>query len=88
MSFFRYNDKQIFYEQFGQGAPLLLLHGNTVSSKLFLPIVPFFSKRHTVIIMDFQGCGQSERVERWPLDLWHQWGAGSCFDPISGAFRN
>lgn len=24
--------------------------------------------------MDFLGCGQSERLEKWPADLWYEWG--------------
>ena len=73
MSYFDYQGKKIYYEDAGSGQPLLLLHGNTASSKMFAPIVPFFAKRYRVITMDFLGCGQSERLEKWPEDLWYQW---------------
>ena len=29
VSYFRYSDKQIYYEETGEGVPLILLHGNT-----------------------------------------------------------
>ena len=73
MSYFDYKGKKIFYKEEGRGQPLLLLHGNTASSKMFAPIVPSFTEKYRVIIMDFLGCGQSERIEKWPEDLWYQW---------------
>lgn len=74
MSFFLYENRKIFYEQTGEGSPLLLLHGNTASSKMFMPILPILSTKYRIIIMDFLGCGQSERLTAWPVDLWYQWG--------------
>ncbi len=35
MSYFKYNGHNIFYQEIGQGNPLILLHGNTASSKMF-----------------------------------------------------
>ena len=35
MSYYVYDDKKIFYSETGSGQPLLLLHGNTASSKMF-----------------------------------------------------
>ncbi|MBQ0065206.1 MAG: alpha/beta hydrolase [Firmicutes bacterium] len=26
-----------------------------------------------VIRMDFLGCGQSDRLDKWPIDLWYFW---------------
>ena len=23
--------------------------------------------------MDFLGCGQSDRIDKWPADLWYEW---------------
>lgn len=73
MSHFDYKGKKIFYEDIGSGQPLLLLHGNTASSKIFASIVPPLAKNYRVIMIDFLGCGQSERIEKWPEDLWYQW---------------
>ena len=73
MSDFNYRGKKIFYEETGGGEPLLLLHGNTASGKMFAPAIPLFAKKYRVIVMDFLGCGRSERIEKWPEDLWYQW---------------
>ncbi len=73
MSYFIYEGKKIFYEEVGEGQPLLMLHGNTASSKMFAGIIPTLAKKNRVITLDFLGCGQSERIEKWPEDLWYQW---------------
>lgn len=73
MSYFNYNGKKIFYEEFGNGEPLVLLHGNTVSSKFFTSIIPKLSEKHHVITLDFLGCGSSDRILEWPVDLWFEW---------------
>ena len=73
MSYFDFDNKKLFYTMAGNGKPLLLLHGNTASSKMFDPIVPLFSEKNAVIRMDFLGCGQSERLAKWPTDLWYSW---------------
>ena len=62
MSYLDYEGNRIFYEETGNGKPLILLHGNTVSSKMLTPIIPHFSENHHVITMDFLGCGQSDRI--------------------------
>ena len=73
MSYFDFENKSLFYTISGTGKPLLLLHGNTASSKMFDPIVPLLSEKNAVIRMDFLGCGQSERLAKWPTDLWYSW---------------
>ena len=73
MSYFRYEDKQIYYEESGEGSPLILLHGNTSCGKMFDPIVPVFAAKYRVIVPDFLGNGRSERIEKWPSDLWFDW---------------
>ena len=55
MSYLDYKGNRIFYEETGDGKPLILLHGNTVSSKMLAPIIPLFSENYNVIIMDFLG---------------------------------
>ena len=74
MGYFEFENKRLYYTVEGTGKPLLLLHGNTASSKMFDPIVPLLSDKNTVIRMDFLGCGQSERLAKWPSDLWYSWG--------------
>lgn len=73
MSYFDYNDSKIYYEEYGNGEPLLLLHGNTASGRFFAPVIPVLSERYKVVTMDFLGCGQSDRITKWPADLWYEW---------------
>ena len=73
MGYFGYQDKKIYYEETGVGEPLLLLHGNTLSGRMFAPIAPRLADRYRVIAPDFLGCGRSDRLEHWPSDLWYEW---------------
>ena len=73
MSYFDYNGNMLYYEEHGAGKPLLLLHGNTASGKLFDPVIPVLSAKYHVIVPDFLGCGKSDRIEKWPDDLWYEW---------------
>lgn len=70
MSSFPYHGNTIWYEALGSGFPLLLLHGNTASSHMFGGVAQQFAKRRKVILMDFLGHGRSDRLERFPADLW------------------
>ena len=70
MSYFQFEGRNIYYEQVGSGAPLLLLHGDTASSKMFELILPLYREHFKVISIDFLGNGSSDRVEAFPADLW------------------
>ena len=71
MSYFTFENKQIYYQELGSGAPLLLLHGNTASSNMFKDIAQQYITNHTVILIDFLGHGKSQRMEEFPTDLWY-----------------
>lgn len=70
MSYFEYHSKKVFYQEIGSGKPLIFLHGNTASSKMFTEIIKGYTE-HKVILIDFLGYGQSERVEKLAVDLWY-----------------
>ena len=70
MAYFNYRNHKIFYEEIGSGSPLLLLHGNTASSRMFAGIAEKFAQNYRVILLDFLGCGRSERVCELAQDLW------------------
>lgn len=70
MSYYVYDDKKIYYSETGSGQPLLLLHGNTASSKMYAQIADEYSKSFKVILIDFLGHGLSDRLEIFPSDLW------------------
>lgn len=72
MAYFKYEGRSIYYEEHGQGQPVLFLHGNTASSKMFQYLVPFYQESFRCILMDFLGNGRSDRVERFSADLWQE----------------
>ena len=59
MSYFYYQSKRIYYTESGNGAPVLFLHGNTASSKMFELLLPLYEERFHVILIDFLGHGLS-----------------------------
>lgn len=69
MSFFNYKGKNVFYETIGEGKPLVFLHGNTSSSKSFTPMLPLY-KNFKVVLIDFLGYGRSDRLNKFPAELW------------------
>ncbi|MDR2893056.1 MAG: alpha/beta fold hydrolase [Deltaproteobacteria bacterium] len=63
---------KLHYAWSGNGETvLLLLHGNTVSSQMFAPILPLYQNVFRVLCMDFLGHGKSDRLGEFPVDLWH-----------------
>lgn len=70
MSYFKYQGKNIHYEETGSGRPLFLLHGNTASSNMFYEIAGRYAGHHKVVLIDFLGHGKSDRLTEFPADLW------------------
>jgi len=50
---------QIVYDVTGNGSSVLLLHGGSVDSTWWGPLVPALAENHTVITMDSRGHGRS-----------------------------
>lgn len=71
MAFFKYADKRVYYEETGSGPPLFLLHGNSVSSKMFGGVIGLYKDDFNVILVDFLGHGNSDRLKEFPVDFWH-----------------
>ena len=70
MSYFIFENKEIFYEEKGEGTPLLILHGNTGSSNMFAGFADRYSADFKVVLIDFLGHGRSDRLSEFPSDLW------------------
>lgn len=70
MAYFEYYGSHIYYNEFGTGTPLLFLHGNTASSMMFSEIAQEYKDDYKVILIDFLGHGKSDRLQRFPADLW------------------
>lgn len=54
------NDTKIYYEVYGEGEPLVLLHGYTLSAQAWQPYVEDFYKDYEVYLIDLPGHGKSE----------------------------
>lgn len=60
MSYFQSHAGQIYYEDIGQGQPLIFIHGRTLDSRMWQPQIDFFHSSHRCITYDLNGFGQSE----------------------------
>ena len=69
MAYFKYQGKIVFYEVYGQGEPLVFLHGNTASSKMFEFLMPLYTDDFRCILIDFLGNGRSDRLENFSENL-------------------
>lgn len=56
------NGQVIYYEKTGEGSPVILVHGNGETHKIFEVLIPELSKKHTVYAIDSRGHGQSAAV--------------------------
>ena len=53
------NDAKIYYETYGSGEPLVLLHGNGGEISNFFKQIPELSKKYKLIVIDTRGQGKS-----------------------------
>jgi 3-oxoadipate enol-lactonase len=51
----------LYYEEHGEGEPLVLLHGFGSSTRDWELQIPLFSERYRVVVIDFRGFGRSTR---------------------------
>ena len=54
------NGIKLYYEEYGKGTPLVLLHGNGGSIEYMTPQIEYFAKKYRVIVLDCRGRGKSE----------------------------
>lgn len=57
--YFSARDIKLYYETYGQGKPLLLIHGNGGSIRDYRYQIPYFSKSYQVIAVDSRAQGKS-----------------------------
>jgi pimeloyl-ACP methyl ester carboxylesterase len=65
------NGTRIYYEEYGQGTPLLLLSGGGINRSIrdFRKCIPELSKHYRVIAPDTPGQGRSEQIDSLSYDL-------------------
>ncbi|MEJ8843449.1 alpha/beta hydrolase [Lacibacter sp. H375] len=65
------NGKNIYYEEYGQGTPLLLLSGGGINRSIrdFAKCIPILSKHYRVIAPDTPGQGRSDQTDSLSYDL-------------------
>ena len=54
-------DIRLYYEDFGEGEPLLFIHGLGSSTRDWENQVRYFSDRYRVVVPDLRGHGNSEK---------------------------
>ena len=68
MTIFNSNGVSLVYEEFGEGEPLVLLHGLTGNRHMFNDEVQIFKKYFRTIILDARGHGESEKPDAYSLN--------------------
>lgn len=65
------NNRKIYFEEYGQGTPLLLLSGGGINRSIrdFGECIPGLSKHYRIIAPDTPGQGRSEQTDSLSYDL-------------------
>ena len=61
------NHVKIWYAEYGQGSPVILLHGGLVNSNYWGKLIPVLEKHYHVIVMDTRGHGRSSLDDAPPV---------------------
>ncbi len=65
MSFADVNGLHLYYEQHGDGPPLVLLHGGLLTIELSFGVaIPVLARHHRVIAVELQGHGRTADIDR------------------------
>lgn len=70
------NNIEVYYEEYGAGKPLLLLHGFGGCGQNWQPFIPALSERYRLIVVDLRGHGHSTNPEN---RFTHREAAGDVF---------
>ncbi|REC48006.1 alpha/beta fold hydrolase [Chryseobacterium pennipullorum] len=62
--YMKLKDTDLYYEVYGEGEPLVLLHGNSGSIKDYYQQIPVLSKQYKVIAVDTRGQGKSKDISK------------------------
>ena len=62
MLFLAVNGTQLYYEDEGQGKPVLFIHGVWMSGRFLQKQLGYFAQRYRVVIPDLRAHGRSAQV--------------------------
>ena len=63
------NDVNIFYEEYGKGQPIILLHGNSETHEIFDKLIEQLKENYKVYAIDSRCHGKSESTNEISYDL-------------------
>jgi len=63
MAYFEFDKKTIYYEEYGQGSPILVLNGIMMSCLSWKEFIDPLQANNRLILMDFLDQGRSQRME-------------------------
>ena len=63
MPYFDLGGARLYYEEQGQGRPVLFIHGVWMSSRFFRKQMPYFGERYHAIALDLRSHGRSSHTE-------------------------
>lgn len=63
------NDIDIYYEVYGEGKPIILLHGNSETHEIFDRLIEMLKNNYKVYAIDSRCHGKSEKTEEISYDL-------------------
>lgn len=63
------NDIDIYYEAYGEGKPIILLHGNSETHEIFDRLIERLKNNYKVYAIDSRCHGKSEKTEEISYDL-------------------
>jgi pimeloyl-ACP methyl ester carboxylesterase len=61
--FIEANGLRIYYQSYGEGRPLILLHGGTLTAESWQPHIPFFANHFQVFTPDTRGHGRTNNPQ-------------------------
>ena len=59
-TFIQVNGLRLYYETYGAGTPVILLHGGLETCQMWAPVIPFFSAYYQVIAPDSRAHGRTD----------------------------
>lgn len=70
MAYFKFKDKNIYYEEYGEGKPFIILNGIMMSTKSWDMFIEPFSQNNKLILLDFLDQGKSDKhKEKYSQDI-------------------